>query len=110
MTARKPGLVAATRRTVRALRRAGSLEEVDSLSVASVLFTADALDHLEPDTSPAQRASLIRAHLAAVKLLLGRDGADSDDAYAAVIEALSTPLGYAGEMGDAPTDGQPWPR
>jgi hypothetical protein len=56
------------------------------------MFTAEQLDHLDPDTSPAQKASLTRAHLAATKSLLGRDGGD-DGTMAEVIAALATPMG-----------------
>jgi hypothetical protein len=73
MTARRKGLLPAATRTVAALRKQGELEDVDALLVENVLFTAGLLDTLEPGTSPAQVASLTRAHLAAVRMLLGRD-------------------------------------
>jgi hypothetical protein len=92
MTARTTTLTAATRRTVRALRRAGSLEaDVDSLVVATCLFTAGRLDDLDAGTSAAQVASLTRAHLAATRLLLGRGEESDDSGLSEVIAALSMP-------------------
>jgi hypothetical protein len=64
MTAPKTTLTAAAKRTVAGLRAAGSLEQVDDLTVATVLYTSHCLDTLDPSTSPAQVASLTRAHLA----------------------------------------------
>jgi hypothetical protein len=94
VTAQKTTLSAAARRTIRSLRRSGSLEEVDSLAVANVMFTARLLDELQPDTSPAQVASLTRAHLAACKALLGDEDGAVDAGLGAVIAALATPPSY----------------
>lgn len=82
------------------MRKSGSIEGVDSLAIATVMFTSGQLDELEPGTSTVQVASLVRAHLAAAKLLLGQNDASADDALAEVIAALSTPPTYV--------DGTPW--
>jgi hypothetical protein len=106
VTARQKSLTAAARRTVAALKKRRALEEVDELKIQNVYFTADQLDHLNPLASPAMIASMTRAHLAACQALFGQEPANNDDALAEVIAALSTPLGYAGPMGDAPEDGE----
>jgi hypothetical protein len=109
VTARQRTLEAAARRTVAALRKAGSLEDVDDLAIAGVLYSSHYLDHLDPLASPAHVASILRAHQAGLKLLLGRDGGAEDDGLAEVIAALNTPLGYA-PLGDAPEDDGSWRR
>jgi hypothetical protein len=79
MTAPQQTVSAAARRTVQALRRSRAIDRVDDLAVATVMFTSHQLDDLDPeDTSPAQIASLLRAHLAATKVLLGRDAPEED--------------------------------
>jgi hypothetical protein len=97
MTAPKTTLAAAARRTIRELHKSGRLENVDALAEASVLLTSQRLDSLADDVSPAQTASLVRAHLGAIKLLLGREGAVEDDAMSELINALATPLSYRTE-------------
>jgi hypothetical protein len=79
MTAQKRTVTAAAKRTVRALRRVRSDDPIDDLSVATVMFTSRQLDDLDvEETSPAQVASLLRAHLAATRVLLGRDAPEED--------------------------------
>jgi hypothetical protein len=94
MTRPKGTLVAATRRTIQAMKRAGSIEEVDSLVVANVMFTAKLLDELDPDTPPNQVASLARAHLAASKALRGDHDEAIDGGLGQIIAALATPPAY----------------
>ena len=62
--------------------------------IETVRFTSKQLDQLPPSTSAAQKASLVRAHLAAVKLLVDRNGAVDDSGISEIIAALSTPLSY----------------
>jgi hypothetical protein len=62
--------------------------------VANVLHTARLLDQLDPDTPTAQVASLMRAHLAVTKALLGHDDGDVNAGMAEVIAALATPPSY----------------
>jgi hypothetical protein len=107
MTARQKSLEAATRRTVAALRKAGSLEAVDELAVANVLFTAGQLDHLDPMASPAMVASMTRAHLAASKALVGGDGASGDEgATTELLAFLHDPRWLTAPSGDPWPDGQ----
>jgi hypothetical protein len=94
MTAPKRTVSAAANRTIRALRKAGHLESIDDVMIETVRFTSKQLDQLPPSTSAAQKASLVRAHLAAVKLLVDRNGAVDDSGISEIIAALSTPLSY----------------
>jgi hypothetical protein len=111
MTARQKGLEAAARRTVAALRKAGSLEAVDELRVANVMFTAARLDAMDPLASPAVVASMVRAHLAATKLLFGQDVVGGDDGMAEVLALLrDIPLGDAPVEGGYRLAGQAPPR
>jgi hypothetical protein len=90
-------LTRAARRTIRGLRRGGALEDVDEVVVASVLFSAHQLDTLPADTSPAQVASLFRAHLGALKLLLHRESPDDDGVSEMLAFLHATPLTDAPE-------------
>jgi succinylarginine dihydrolase len=85
----------ATRRTVRAMRDGGRLEGIDQSAVAAALTSADLLDEAiwDPDVPAYAKAQVLRAHLAAVAALTGKENADVDEGIGAVIAALSTPLG-----------------
>jgi hypothetical protein len=100
MTPRQKSLEAAARRTVTALRRHERLESVDELAIANVLFTSHQLDHLDPLASPAMVASLVRAHLAASKALLGgpdEQTSNEDDALADFLAYLRSPEALRGD-------------
>jgi hypothetical protein len=101
MTAPKRTVSAAANRTIRALHRTGRLETVDDVLIETVRYTAKALDQLPPGTSAASKASLVRAHLVAVKLLVGDNGAVDDGGISEIIAALSTPAAWpsADELG-----------
>ena len=87
---------AATRRTVRALRAGGRLENVDAAAIAAALTSADLLDAaiLDADQPAYAKAQVVRAHLVALAALIGKDGGPSDDGVSAVIAALLTPASY----------------
>jgi hypothetical protein len=99
-------LTGAARKTIRGLRRGGALEDADELTVASVLFSAHQLDTLPADTGPAQVASMFRAHLQALRLLLRRDDTAEVDAYAELMAVLNV-VPAVGPMGDAVVDDEP---
>jgi hypothetical protein len=88
------------------------LEAVDELAIAGVLFTSHYLDTLDQTiASPAHLASILRAHQAGLKLLLGRDDSSNDDGLSEVLAALQTPLGWpaVGPRGDAVVvEDEPW--
>jgi hypothetical protein len=94
-TAPRPNRTAA-RKTVRALRAGGRLENVDAAAVTALLTSADLVDEtmVDPDQPAYAKAQAIRAHLAALGALIGKDGSQGDDGISAVIAALSTPASY----------------
>jgi hypothetical protein len=94
MTAPKRTVSAAANRTIRALHKSGHLEPVDDVLIETVRYTAKSLDQLPSSTSAASKASLVRAHLAAVRLLVGGNDVVDDGGISEIIAALSTPLGY----------------
>jgi hypothetical protein len=79
------------------MRAGGRLEPVDEAAVAAALTSADLLDAAmdDPDQAAYARAQAVRAHLAALATLTGRDTGNADDGVSAIIAALSTPAGYA---------------
>jgi hypothetical protein len=87
----------ATKRTVAAMRAGGRLEGIDAAAIAVALTSADLLDTAvsDPDQPTYAAAAAIRAHLAALAALIGKDQADVDEGISAVIAALSTPMGHA---------------
>jgi hypothetical protein len=106
----KGKLTQATRKTILAMQRSGTLDPVDSLAAANVLHTARLLDDLPPGTPLTPLASLMRAHLAASKALLGDVDGPVDDDLAKIIDALSTPPSWPTEQeGDrwGPYDDRP---
>jgi hypothetical protein len=107
VTARQISLTSAARKTILARRRDRGLPSVDALAEAHVLFIADRLDHLDPDTDPAQVASLFRTALAARRDLLEDDAASDDGGLSEVLALLAT--APTGPMGDAPLPVPPWP-
>jgi hypothetical protein len=84
-------------RTVAALRVGGRLESADDATVALARTLAAALDVVDPVESPAQLASLARAHLAALKLLRGVNDTDADEGLSDLVAALQGPMGDAEE-------------
>jgi hypothetical protein len=103
MTAPKRTVSAAANRTIRALHKSGRLETVDDVLIETVRYTSKQLDQLPPSTSAASKASLVRAHLAAIKLLVGDNDAPDDSGISEIIAALSTPPSYP-----SPDDGLEW--
>ena len=103
MTAPKRTVSAAANRTIRALHKSGRLESVDDVLIETVRYTSKQLDQLPPSTSAASKASLVRAHLAAVKLLVSGNDAIDDGGISEIIAALSTPPSYP-----SPGDGVEW--
>jgi len=85
----------ATERTIKALSKGGRLEPVDDAMVGLARATAQLLDHAigDPDEPTYARAAVVRAHLAALVALTGKETADVDAGIAEVVAALSTPLG-----------------
>jgi hypothetical protein len=82
------------------MRKAGALDQADELKVATVLFSADQLDRLDPLASPAMTASLLRAHLAASKALFDQEQSTTDDD-----SVMSEFLAILGDVrGDAVTE------
>jgi hypothetical protein len=95
-------------RTIRALHKSGRLESVDDVLIETVRYTSKQLDQLPPSTSAASKASLVRAHLAAVKLLVRGNDAIDDGGISEIIAALSTPPSYPSSdngMGWQPPEG-----
>ena len=79
--------------TVAALKASGRLEKVDSALVALARVTAAQLDAVEDDVagfSPASMASLVRAHLAVLKQMVG--GRDDSDALDDLLAQLQAPI------------------
>jgi hypothetical protein len=103
MTAPKRTVSAAANRTIRALHKSGRVESVDDVLIETVRYTSKQLDQLPPSTSAASKASLVRAHLAAVKLLVSGNDAIDDGGISEIIAALSTPPSYP-----SPGDGVEW--
>jgi hypothetical protein len=90
----------ATKRTVKAMAAGGRLEPVDEAAVAAALTSADLLDAstADPDQPTYAKAAAIRAHLAALATLTGKEVVSADAGLAEVISALSTPAGYPPEQ------------
>jgi P27 family predicted phage terminase small subunit len=87
---------AATERTLKSLSEGGRLEPIDAAAVALTRTLAEALDRVDPETYPAQMATLARVQLAALRMLRGKSDDDDDSA------ALSDPISaMSTEMGDA---------
>jgi P27 family predicted phage terminase small subunit len=87
----------ATERTVEGLRRGGRLDSVvDDASIALARTLAEALDRVDPETFPAQLASLARVHLSAIRALRGQSEDDNDSGISDWVATLS------GALGDAP--------
>jgi P27 family predicted phage terminase small subunit len=84
----------ATDATIGALRATGRLEKVDSAAVALTRTLAEALDVVDPESYPAQLASLARAQLATLHVLRG--GANDDTGSASLDELLAA-LGDASQ-------------
>jgi hypothetical protein len=86
----------ATKRTISAMAAGGRLEPIDQAAQAAALTSADLLDAAvaDPDQPTYAKAAAIRAHLAALATLTGKEAADVDEGISAVIRALSTPLGH----------------
>ena len=78
------------------MRAGGRLEGVDEAAVATAMTTAELLDDViaNPDEPTYARAAVVRAHLAALVALTGKETADVDAGLAEVVAALSTPLGH----------------
>jgi hypothetical protein len=89
----------ATKRTVAAMRAGGRLEAIDEGAIAAALTTADLVDEAVADVEVPSyaRAAVVRAHLAALAALTGKDQADVDEGTAAIIAALSTPMGHTAD-------------
>jgi P27 family predicted phage terminase small subunit len=85
----------ATERTIEALAQGGRLEQVDDAILELVRTIAGALDHVDPESYPAQMASLARVQLAAIKMLRGQH--DDTDALSDLLAALSSKVGDAPE-------------
>jgi hypothetical protein len=107
MTAPKRTVRAAANRTIRALHKSGRLESVDDVLIETVRYTSKQLDQLSPSTSAASKASLVRAHLVAVKLLVSGTDAIDDGGISEIIAALSTLPSYpsSDDMGWHPPGG-----
>ena len=86
--ARRTRNSAGLERSLKCMRDAGKIEEVDDALVALARHLADALDSVDPVEQPAQTASLARAQLATLRVLMG--GADDDPGLdlAAVLAAM----------------------
>jgi hypothetical protein len=104
MTARQKSLTAAAKRSVAALRKAGSLEAVDEIKVQTLLYTSDQLDNMHPEASPAMVASMTRAHLAACRAVFDQEPTGDDNGVGELLAALAT-MPAGGPMGDAPEAG-----
>jgi phage terminase small subunit len=87
---------AAIEKTLKSLTDGGKLEAVDSATVALTRTLAEALDRVDPETYPAQMATLARVQLAALRLLRGKQ--DDDDDNAALSDFIAS---MSAEMGDA---------
>jgi hypothetical protein len=94
MTAPKRSNAAAANRSIRAMGKSGRLEGVDDMKVEVVRFVARSLDQLPSGTSAASRASLVRAYLSAIKLLVGESDTVDDQGISEIIAALSTPASW----------------
>jgi hypothetical protein len=94
MTAPRRTVSAAANRTIRALHKTGRIEPVDDVLIETVRYTSKQLDALPSSTSAASKASLVRAHLAAVKLLVGGNDLVDDGGISEIIAALSTPAAW----------------
>src|SRR6516162_8423634 len=94
MTAPKRTVSAAANRTIRALHKSGRLKSVDDVLIETVRYTSKQLDQLPSSTSATSKASLLRAHLAAVKLLVSGNNTIDDGGISEIIAALSTPPSY----------------
>lgn len=94
--------LSATKRTVRALRRAERVGEADAASIRLAESTATALDTaLAIGAGPSALAALARAHGAALAALR-EETTPTPDGLDAFLATLSTPTpGTAGEGGDA---------
>jgi hypothetical protein len=97
MTARQKSLTAAARRSIAALRKTGALSPGDEIKAANLIYTAGELDAMHPAVSPAMRASMTRAHLAATRALFDEQPATSDDATSELLAYLQSPA----MLGDA---------
>jgi P27 family predicted phage terminase small subunit len=87
---------AAIERTLKSLHDGGKIEAVDAAAVALTRTLAEALDRIDPETYPAQMATLARVQLSALRMLRGSKDDDNDNAALSdLIAAMST------EMGDA---------
>ena len=91
--AKADAVLAAARRSVGELRRADRLDPADAVTVALLLQLARRLDHADPDTAPAQVASLARALLATIRQLLG-GAVDSDDSLGDLLAAIAGTVGH----------------
>ena len=78
------------------MRAGGRLEGVDQAAVAAALTSANLLDAAmdDPDQPAYAKAQAVRAHLAALAALVGKDAYVGDDGVSAVIAALSTAASY----------------
>jgi hypothetical protein len=97
VTAPKRSNSAAVNRTIRELRKTRHIEAVDDAAAETCRYTAKALDQLPSNTSAASKASLVRAHLSALKLLRGDDSTDVDAGISEIIAALSVGPQYPSE-------------
>ena len=89
---------AAIERTLKSLGAVGRLEPVDAATVALTRTLAEALDRVDPETYPAQMATLARVQLAALRMLRGKVEDDDDGAALSdFIAAMSSPMGDAPE-------------
>jgi hypothetical protein len=87
----------ATERTLTALRQVGRLEPVDEAAVGLARSLAEALDRVDPETYPAQLASVARVHLSTIRLLRGNPEDDSDSGLGDWLAGLSRTMGDAPE-------------
>jgi P27 family predicted phage terminase small subunit len=81
--------------TIATLRHTGRLEKADDATVALARTLAQALDTVDPETQPAQLASIARAQLATIKLLRGV--ADDGDSGSGGLDELLAALGDPAE-------------
>jgi hypothetical protein len=89
----------ATKRTVAAMRAGGRVEGVDEAAIAAALTSAELVDLTvgDPEQPTYAKAAAVRAHLAALAVLIGKDAGGLDDGVSAIIAALSTPARYPTE-------------
>jgi hypothetical protein len=73
------------------MRKRGAIDALDELRVANVLWTASELDNVPAEASPAMRASMCRAHLAACKALFGGEPEQEDVATTELLAFLQSP-------------------